>query len=276
MPSGTVGGDQFPIVFNTGSALAAWVRGYRETEEKTFLESAQRAAEFLLQHQDEDGAWRKYSTREEEGARTHDIRTAWALLLYAELAEDRQCRIAAEKNLHYTLTKRLDNGWFQENCLRRKYHPTPLLHTIGYAIRGLLETGVLLGNEQAIERGILAARALTTRQAADGSLKGRYDASWTPTVSWCCLSGLSQMATCWLRSFAITGEQLFLLAGRRAIEFLKSRQDRSTSLSHIRGGLSGSYPIYGDFGAFQYPNWTVTFFLDALLKAKRLSEKSML
>ena len=59
---------------------------------------------------------------------------------------------------------------------------TPFTHTIAYAIRGLLESGVLLGNRRYIDAAIKAARTLADAQRADGWLAGTYDADllkWT-------------------------------------------------------------------------------------------------
>ena len=33
----------------------------------------------------------------------------------------------------------------------------------------------------------------------------------------------------------------------------------------VRGGVKGSFPIYGDYGAYQYLNWACKFLIDALL-----------
>jgi hypothetical protein len=38
--------------------------------------------------------------------------------------------------------------------------------------------------------------------------------------------------------------------------------------------MANAYPIYAPFGSFQYVNWTVTFFLEALLRAKQVSPKA--
>jgi hypothetical protein len=34
--------------------------------------------------------------------------------------------------------------------------------------------------------------------------------------------------------------------------------------SGIKGGLSGSAPIWGRYMRFRYPNWGIKFFLDAI------------
>jgi hypothetical protein len=57
----------------------------------------------------------------------------------------------------------------------------------------------------------------------------------------------------------------YLVAARRAIAFVASTQDLMADHPGVRGGIAGSYPIYGRYGRFKYPNWAAKFFADALL-----------
>jgi len=51
--------DKQPAVFNTGQVILGWCRGYRETKNKPYLNCAKEAGDWLVEIQDEDGAWRK-------------------------------------------------------------------------------------------------------------------------------------------------------------------------------------------------------------------------
>ena len=42
-----------------------------------------------------------------------------------------------------------ENGWFANNCLTRP--EAPLLHTIGYALQGVLEVGILSGEKRFVD-----------------------------------------------------------------------------------------------------------------------------
>ena len=33
----------------------------------------------------------------------------------------------------------------------------------------------------------------------------------------------------------------------------------------MRGGIPGSYPIWGDYARYSYPNWPAKFFADAVM-----------
>ena len=48
-----------PVVFNTGQVILGWCALHRTTGHDKYLESATRAADWLLQVQDRDGAWRQ-------------------------------------------------------------------------------------------------------------------------------------------------------------------------------------------------------------------------
>ena len=36
-------------------------------------------------------------------------------------------------------------------------------------------------------------------------------------------------------------------------------------LPGVKGGISGSYPIWGQYERFSYPNWAAKFYLDAAI-----------
>ena len=38
-----------------------------------------------------------------------------------------------------------------------------------------------------------------------------------------------------------------------------------TGLATVKGGITGSMPVYGDYCPHQIPNWAVKFYIDALL-----------
>lgn len=73
------------------------------------------------------------------------------------------------------------------------HHAAPFTHTIGYAITGFLEAGLLLGEERYLRAARKAARALAKLQRSDGWLAGAYGRNWRPQGSYCCLTGVAQM-----------------------------------------------------------------------------------
>jgi len=263
---GTVDTPASPAVFNTGQVIFGWVRAFQETGNERFLAAAIRAGNFLMTAQDADGAWRTHLGRYASGAMssyTYNTRTAWALLLLAQASGDAAFRESAVRNIDFALTEQLPNGWFKSNCL---YDPArPLVHTIAYALRGILEVGIALDNQAYISAARLGADALAVEQREDGSLAARYDSSWKPTVRFSCLTGNAQMGTVWGRLYQVTGDSTYLGALRKANQFTRSVQWLDTGNPGLDGGISGAYPLHGRYGRFEVLNWAVKFFADSLM-----------
>lgn len=170
---------------------------------------------------------------------------------------------SAEKNIEWTLSNQLDNGWFKACTFLSDELPTT--HTIAYAIRGILESGVILNSQEYIEKAIKSADALLASQGKDACLSGIYDADWKGVTSWSCLTGIAQISIIWLSLYQITDNKKYLSAVRRGNEYLKSLQDIETGNRSIRGAIKGSHPIWGSYNPFNYMNWMAKFFVDALL-----------
>jgi hypothetical protein len=261
---GIIGMAPTPAVFNTGQVIFGWLRAAQETGEERYVRAAERAGRFLVEHQDGDGVWRRGISRyAKPGRQTYNTRTAWSLLELARVTGDRTFRDAGIRNIDSALTRQLSNGWFGENCLDND--DAPLTHTIAYATRGVLEAGLLLNDERYIAAAQRTAAALLRRQRPDGSLAGRYDRHWRPVVRWSCLTGNAQVAGIWLRVAKHLQDTAYLLAAQRAIGFLASVQDLRARDGGVRGGIAGAYPIFGDYGRFEYLNWAAKFFADAVM-----------
>lgn len=272
---GTIDQTATPAVFNTGQVIFGWIRAFQETGNDKYLQCAVKAGEFLADQQDKDGAWRKNLsnyTSKQMAYYTYNTRTAWALLLLSTLSNNPLFRDAAIRNIEFALKQQLYNGWFQSNCLGDPSQP--LLHTIAYAIRGILETGVLLKNQTYIERARRAADALMKAQRSDGSLAGCFNEKWEPTVSWSCLTGDAQVSHIWGRFYQVTGEPRYFDCMKKMNSYLRRTQLLQTKNPDIYGGISGSYPLQGCYGRFEILNWAVKFFMDALLLELSIQGKS--
>lgn len=280
MPNGAVQGGTIdepptPAVFNTGQVLFGWVRAFEETKDERYLAAGVRAGNFLVAAQDADGAWRKMLSQYASAAMpsyTYNTRTAWGLLVLSESTGKPLYRQAAVRNIEFALREQLPNGWFRNNCL---FDPNrPLLHTIAYSLRGILEVGMALNNRTYIDAARRAADALLARQREDGSLAGRFDAEWQPAVSYSCLTGNAQIAIVWGRLFQATGERKYLEGLVKANRFLRLVQWLGTGNPGLDGGISGSYPLHGRYGRFAVLNWGVKFFADSLMLEASILETS--
>lgn len=269
MPEGAVMGGTVdfrptPAVFNTGQVIFGWLRAHRETGDVAHLESARRAGDYLVSSQDAQGFWAKgSSTFASAGSTVYNTRVAWALALLASVTGDQRYADAAVRKVEWALSRQHANGWFADNCLSDAQRP--LVHTIAYAIQGVLETGVALDNAHYIERAAVAAEALAAAQQEDGRLAGRYDSQWQPGAAWSCLTGNSQMSIIWSRLHQLGVCSGTDEAASKANEFMRSTINLRTSSPGRRGGVKGAYPVYGAYGEFEYLNWAVKFTMDALL-----------
>jgi uncharacterized protein YyaL (SSP411 family) len=272
---GTVEEPATPAIFNTGQVIFGWVRAYDETRRERYLDAAIRAGNFLVEMQSSDGAWRKnlsdYATSHITSY-TYNTRTAWALESLGACTGDRRYRAAAVRNIDFALTQQEPNGWFRDNCLGDPARP--LVHTIAYATRGILEVGVALNKEEYIAAARRAADALLARQRDDGSLCGRYDANWQPAANYSCLTGNAQMGIIWGRLHELTGDKPYRMALTRANDFLRSVQWLGTGNPGLDGGISGSYPLHGAYGRFEVLNWATKFFADSLLIETAICERA--
>jgi hypothetical protein len=255
------------IVFDTGQILHGLVRTYEERRDARVLEAASRAGDWLARIQENDGAWRRHESDEKE--KTYNVRTAWALLrLHAVSGSDRH-RDAAVKNLQRALSVQAPDGWYAS--MEFKAGTDPLTHTIAYTIEGVLESGILLGDDRLIASARKAADAmLEAQREAGGILRGRYAPGWTSTHTWTCLTGTAQMAMVWLTLHGITKDPRYVDAAQVASRHVRERQVRGSALAGVAGGIAGSWPIYGEYEPYRHLNWAAKFFVDGLLLELRL------
>ena len=263
---GTIDQKPTPAIFNTGQVIFGWLRSFKETRNEKYLDAAIKAGKFLIEAQDAGGTWRKNLSDYASGQMpfyTYNTRTAWALCLLSSYIEDKRYRTAGIKNIEFALDQQLENGWFKNNCLSDPANP--LLHTIAYCIRGILEVGIIENNQDFILRAKFAADALIKKLNNDGSLAGRFDKKWEPTVPWSCLTGDAQISIVWGKLYQLTNETKYFECAKKINRYLMKCQLVRNSNRNLFGGITGSYPIQGAYGRFEVLNWAVKFFLDALI-----------
>jgi hypothetical protein len=171
--------------------------------------------------------------------------------------------------LDWALQQQDDDGWFASNAFT--IGAAPFTHTIGYAISGFLESGLLLGDERYLCAARKAARAIAKIQRSDGWLAGAYGRNWRPQASYCCLTGVAQMAINWAVLAVSCGGVEFTHHARLALAYLKRHHRVGARDAVIRGGMAGSHPIWGAYERFCYPAWAAKFFADAVMLVGRIA-----
>ena len=262
-------GEKVPTVFNTGQILKGLTDLISEglDDDGRFAQAANRAAQWLEQVQDKDGAWSQGRSPLTEGiVHSYDVRTAWALTRYGRRVG---CPVAVKAGIRHAewLCSMTDShGWFPH----MSFCPDqpPLTHTVAYTIQGLLEIGVLCERADFITAATNAAhkmRALVNPET--GALPGQIEAPYCSAAEWTSATGNAQMAVIWFRLAQITGDSSWQEPARAATRFNCSLQELDINSPNPgrRGGLRGSYPGHLGYGRFRYMNWTQKFHLDALL-----------
>jgi squalene-hopene cyclase-like protein len=254
------------IVFDTGQVLSGLTRAFEETGEERFLAAAEKAADWLARTADADGLWRRH---EHLGVmHVYNTRVAWPLLALTAWRPRPSWETVARANLDWALRQQRPGGF--EHCGFAD-GDAPFTHTIAYTLRGLLESGALLGERRYVDAAVRGATAVLAHLGPDGYLPGRIDPAGRSRSRSACLTGNAQMATVWSRLFALTGEAAFREGASRSLRFVMACQDLATRDADRHGAIKGSHPIWGSYAPLTYPSWATKFFVDAILLTERSS-----
>lgn len=250
-----------PVTFDSGQALLGLASVAQVWEE--FEQPMQRTADWLVETQETDGSWRRFpSPLQVNGDKAYDTQVAWALLEAARVEPERGYAEAAARQVRWALNQVRDNGWIDLCCLHRPEQP--LTHTLGYALRGLLEFHRATHDTEVLRAAQKTADGALCLLGEDGFLPGRIRDDWSPAVEWACLTGTAQFAACWLMLHEVTRDTAYLDAAWRANRFVR-RTLRLDPESEVDGGVKGSFPVDGQYGPFQYLSWACTSMIDANL-----------
>jgi len=249
------------VTFNTGQILLGLAAGAARPDGARWIDPMHRAAVFLRDSQDPDGAWRRHPTPfAKPGDKTYETHVAWGLFEAERVAPGNGYGEAGLRQVRWALTRQAANGWFADCCLEDP--AAPLTHTLGYALRGVVEAWRLSGEADLLAAARRTADGLVGALEPDGRLPGRLDRAWRAAVPWVCLTGSVQIAHSWILLHAATGEGRYLDAARRANAYVRRRVRVSGDPDQV-GGVKGSYPVDGDYGRFEYLNWAAKFFVDS-------------
>jgi uncharacterized protein YyaL (SSP411 family) len=289
---GVTGGIRWSSVFDTGQILFGLLATYAHTSKTAYLDAAVTAGRWLVAVQDDDGGWP--GRHDYMGKRhSYNARVAWPLLVLADFSGEDRFAAAAARHVEWVLDQAHPDGFIERaafdpdsgpygafravaTIVRERnlpsFYTTASLHTLAYAIEGLLECAWLLGDPAAAERAQTGAAALA-EQVRHGRLAGFFGAGWDPLCRSACLTGVAQMARVWMRLYERGNHQL-LVAADWAIDFLLDAQRMSHRPRQIFGAVGGSKPLYGRYLPFRYPNWAAKFTADAYLARLELAERA--
>ena len=251
-----------PTTFNTGQILIGLSAGVVEFGDR-YREPMRRAADWLVEVQDADGAWSGHqSPLVSPGAKAYDTHAAWGLLEAARLEPDRPYGEAGLKNVRWALGLQTENGWFDRCSIKNAAEPAT--HTLGYALRGVLEAYAYKPEPALLAAAIKAGDGMMSALLPGGFLPGRLDRNWHGTVNWSCLTGQAQNASNWMLLWELTRTWRYLDAAFASNRFVRW-QLKMDGDPDVRGAVKGSYPIDGAYDPWVYPNWATKFMVDSCM-----------
>ena len=190
----------------------------------------------------------------------HCAQIAYALGTLSVASRDENLARSARQYLDTVLACQTPCGWFAESGV-----PTSTV-ALTSTLRSLIEMGVIMGDRRALHAARNAAHALRECMHAEGWLAGAYDDGWMPAASHACLSGLVQMATCWLRLSQLEHNELWRDAAWRALAWIKRNQrTEGEGDPALRDALPNSVPIWRGANAFGFDAMNAKYFADALM-----------
>lgn len=276
-PSGAVRGgigiNSYPIVFNTGQVILGWLALYEETKDRRFLSAAARAGDWLVKVQDRDGKWSKFTYN--KIPHTYHSRVAWPLFWLSKVTGTSKYETAAKKNIQWILSQVKDNGWI--GGMEFAEGEDPFTHTIAYTLRGLLESSYYIKEKNLKKRAREVVYRAAERlmhfyerrkhnpYAMPLYLPATVDDKWKSKDKYSCLTGNAQLAIVWMKLYKLNNDARLLNSALKILDQVKSTQALANPNPGIQGGIAGSYPIYGAYMRFTYPNWAAKFFADAIM-----------
>jgi hypothetical protein len=137
-------------------------------------------------------------------------------------------------------------------------------------MQGLVGIGAIAKRDDFAKGAMRTADALMGLMDADGFLPGCIGPDFRGTVDWCCLTGTAQTAIVWGRLFRLTGRADYREAMQRANAYLMRHHDVDNADPRLRGGVPGSWPVWGGYGRMRILNWATNFFAESLLLQRSL------
>ncbi len=265
--SGYVEDNKPEVVFNTGQIIRGMCALYLETKEEKYLQSGIKAGNWLCEIQNPGGYWDKFNYL--NMVAVYDTYVAAPIAELWAITKDDRYKKAVENHIYWVIKeKQHENGWFA-NCDNQPHlQAIPLTHTIGYTIDGILDCGIILNNQDFINAAQKAADAVYAVFNKKKYLAGRLNEKWGDGADYICCTGSAQISIIWLKLFELTKNIQYYNAAMKMNDFLIFTQEKMDN-KDVFGAQPGSFPIWGDYIKFGYPNWATKYFIDAMLLEKK-------
>jgi hypothetical protein len=249
--------NQPPGIFATGQVISGLMEYYKQYRDKTIIEKVLLSANWLLRMQLSNGQWMHYTFHAPHAS----TMTSMTLIRLGNLVGENKFVDAGKRNIEYTLKLQMKNGYFPVQDSHKVNH---FSETIAFTLLGIVIAGEELNNQSYIDAAAHGYQAILTLLKNDGYLPGEIDENLHTVVNYCCLSGNCLMSRAGYRLYKITGDEIYKSAAGELLTYVKQKQLRSR-YRYLNGGITGSWPISGQFNTYEIYSSAVQYFVDALL-----------
>lgn len=250
--------NQAPRVFNNGMIIHSLLDYHNARGGSDLMDACINSADWLLKVQSPDGSWRQFTFHQ----LSSNTLTGAALIRLGAITGEKKYQDAGEKNIGFALSLQKANGYFNGNGFDS--HSSAYTITIAYAIAGILEAGILTGNDEwknAAFKGLVPVLNLVNKT---GFLVGEIDENFQSGSSFSCLPGNCLLAINAYKLATITGNSDLKDKADLLTDYVKAKQMVS-KIPSVNGGISGSWPISGNYCAYEIPSWAVRYFVEAVM-----------
>jgi len=250
--------NQAPRVFNNGMIIHSLLDYHNARGGSDLMDACINSADWLLKVQSSDGSWRQFTFHQ----LSSNTLTGAALIRLGAITGEKKYQEAGEKNIGFALSLQKPNGYFNGNGFDSNSSAYTI--TIAYAIAGVLEAGLLTGNDEwknAALKGLVPVLNLVNKT---GFLFGEIDENFQSGSSFSCLPGNCLLAISAYKLATVTGNSDLKDKADLLTDYVKAKQMVS-KIPSVNGGISGSWPISGNYCAYEIPSWAVRYFVEAVM-----------
>ena len=262
-PSGYI-----PSVFNTAQIIDGLVALYKHTGELKWKNSAVSAANWLAAGVDDGGCWNIGNYKSGFNP-SYYTQVVWPMLQAWQLCNDESVLLKSKLVIERIIGLKNDFGVIEDWGFKKGEEA--FTHTIAYTIRGIQESSKILCEEKRLYNILNESLEKIIRKVelTNGKLPGLYNSRFKKAGTFSCLTGNSQLAICLMEYYEFDGDIRILNPVFKLIDYVMSRQRRFLNI----GGIPGSYPIWGKYMIFRFPNWAVKYHAESLMRAINITEK---
>jgi hypothetical protein len=161
----------------------------------------------------------------------------------------------------------MPNGYIRKcHFTHRQDGDTAFLHPIAYTVEGFLRSGLALSDDRYLDVVRPTVRMLQRRFEIERRMPAsHYDRAWRPVTRYAALDACCQIAALWFRFSRATDDLLYASSAFKMMDLLRRLIDTAGRDAGARGGIAGSFPVFGHNQAFACVNWAPKYFIDASL-----------